>query len=107
MGSLMFIKLYKKGVNIMYNRIYIIGPVGSGKTTLSRLLSAKYNIKKYELDKIVWDDENGNVKRKDEEIKVLFNKIIGNKSWIIEDIGRKKFIDGILFIIVSFGLVND
>ena len=79
----------------MYNKIYIIGPVGSGKTTLSRLLSAKYNIKKYELDKIVWDDENGNVKRKDEEIKVLFNKIIGNKSWIIEDVGRKNFIDGI------------
>ena len=79
----------------MYNRIYIIGPVGSGKTTLSELLSKKYNIKKYELDKIVWDDDNGNVKRTNEEIKILFNKIINNKSWIIEDVGRKKFIDGI------------
>ena len=36
----------------MYNKIYIIGPVGSGKTTLSQLLSKKYNIKKHELDKI-------------------------------------------------------
>ena len=45
-------------------KIYIIGPVGSGKTTLSRLLSRKYNIKEYELDKIVWDDNNGNVKIK-------------------------------------------
>ena len=79
----------------MCKKIYIIGPVGSGKTTLSELLSKKYNIKKYELDKIVWDDDNGNIKRTDEEINVLFNKIIDNKSWIIEDVGRKKFIDGI------------
>ena len=79
----------------MYKKIYIIGPVGSGKTTLSELLSKKYNIKKYELDKIVWDDDNGNIKRTDEEINVLFTKIIANKSWIIEDVGRKKFIDGI------------
>ena len=79
----------------MYNKIYIIGPVGSGKTTLSVLLSKKYNIKKYELDKIVWDDDNGNIKRTNEEINILFNKIIANESWIIEDVGRKKFTDGI------------
>ena len=79
----------------MYNKIYIIGPVGSGKTTLSKILSKKYNIKRYELDKVVWDDDNGNIKRTDEEIKILFNKIIANRSWIIEDVGRKKFNDGI------------
>ena len=79
----------------MYNKIYIIGPVSSGKTTLSRLLSKKYDIKAYELDKIVWDDDNGNIKRDDDEIRKLFNKIINNNSWIIEDVGRKKFIDGI------------
>lgn len=79
----------------MYNKIYIIGPVGSGKTTLSNLLSEKYNIKKYELDKIVWDDDNGSIKRTDEEINKLFNEIIENTSWIIEDVGREKFIDGI------------
>ena len=78
----------------MYNKIYIIGPVGSGKTTLSSLLSEKYDIKKYELDKIVWDD-NRHIKHTDEEISVLFDEIISNKSWIIEDVGRKKFIDGI------------
>lgn len=79
----------------MYNKIYIIGPVGSGKTTLSKILSEKYNIERYELDKVVWDDDNGNIKRTDEEIKKLFNKIITNRSWIIEDVGRKKFNDGI------------
>ena len=79
----------------MYNKIYIIGPVGSGKTTLSKVLSKKYNIKKYELDKVVWDDDNGNIKRTDEEVNRLFNEIIDGDSWIIEDVGRKKFTDGI------------
>ena len=79
----------------MYNKIYIIGSVGSGKTTLSKILSKKYDIKRYELDKVVWNDDNGNIKRTDEEIKILFNKIINTKSWIIEDVGRKKFNDGI------------
>ena len=79
----------------MYNKIYIIGPVGSGKTTLSKVLSKKYNIKKYELDKVIWDDDNGNIKRTDEEVNRLFNEIIDGDSWIIEDVGRKKFTDGI------------
>ena len=72
------------------NKIYIIGPVGSGKTTLSRLLSEKYSIESYELDKIVWDDDNGNIKRTDEEIAKMFNEIISKDSWMIEDVGRKK-----------------
>ena len=79
----------------MYNKIYIIGPVGSGKTTLAGILSKKYHIEKYELDKIVWDDENGNIKRTDNEINKLFKEILQNKRWIIEDVGREKFIDGI------------
>ena len=75
-------------------KIYIIGPVGSGKTTFSEFLSNKYNIKKHELDKVVWDDDNGNVKRSIEEINKLFEKIINQKSWIIEDVGRNKFKKG-------------
>jgi adenylate kinase family enzyme len=75
-------------------RIYIIGPVGSGKTTLARNLSKKTNIKYYELDKVVWDDDNGNIKRSDKEINTLFLKIIKGKLWIIEDVGRNKFIEG-------------
>ena len=56
----------------MFNKIYIIGPVGSGKTTLAKSLSKKYNIDYYELDKVVFDDDNGNIKRTDEEITNLF-----------------------------------
>lgn len=76
-------------------KIYIIGPVGSGKTTLAKNLSKKYNIKTYELDKIVYDDDNGNIKRTDKEIDNLFKNILLNKSWIIEDVGRKIFIEGV------------
>lgn len=45
------------------NKIYIIGPVGSGKTYFSEKLSEKLNIKKYELDKVSWDDDNGNERK--------------------------------------------
>jgi len=75
-------------------KIYIIGPVGSGKTTFSKQLSKKYGIKRYELDKVSWDDDNGNVKRTDEEALKLFDEILKRKSWIIEDVGRDKFKKG-------------
>ena len=75
-------------------KIYIIGSVASGKTTLARKLSKKLNIKMYELDKIVWDDARG-VKRSDEEILLLFANILNKTSWIIEDVGRNKFREGI------------
>lgn len=82
-------------INEIYmSKIYIIGPVGSGKTTFSKKLSKISNIKRYELDKIVWDDEHGNIKRPDQEILKLFDKILQNNSWIIEDIGRSKFKKG-------------
>ena len=76
-----------------YKKIYIIGPVGSGKTTFSNKLSKKYNIKKYELDKVSWDDENGHIKRDEKEALKIFRNIINKKSWIIEDTGRDKFIE--------------
>ena len=78
----------------MHSKIYIIGPVGSGKTTFATALSKKYNIKYYELDKVSWDDDNGNIKRPLEEALKIFNEILKNDSWIIEDIGRDKFKQG-------------
>ncbi|MBQ8192497.1 MAG: DNA topology modulation protein FlaR [Bacilli bacterium] len=75
-------------------KIYIIGPVGSGKTTFSKKLSEKCNITRYELDKVSWDDDNGNIKRTDEDVLKLFDEILDNDSWIIEDVGRTKFKKG-------------
>lgn len=76
-------------------KIYIIGPVGSGKTTLAKKLSDKLSIRVYELDKVIWDDDNGNIRRSVEERDKLFNKIIKKDSWIIEAVGRTCFVEGI------------
>ena len=76
-------------------KIYIIGPPASGKTTLSKVLSKKYNIKSYELDKLVFDDNNNHIRRDDETIKKMFNNILSKDSFIIEDVLRSKFIKGL------------
>ncbi len=78
------------------HKIYIIGPVCSGKTTLAKRLSKELSIKHYELDNVVWQyNPNGDIKRNEEEILLMFNDIIKNKQWIIEDVGRKIFKDGL------------
>ena len=56
-------------------KIYIIGPVGSGKTTLAKHLSSKYNISYYELDKIVHNDLIG-MRRFSLEIDNIFSDIL-------------------------------
>ncbi len=79
----------------MYQKIYIIGTVGSGKTTLAKRLAYKLNIESYELDKVIWDDDNGNIKRSSKEVDYLFSKILKKPFWIIEDVGRECFKEGI------------
>lgn len=81
----------KKKIN---KKIYIIGNVASGKTTLAKHLSKKLNIDYYSLDKVVWDDENNHTKRKEQERDSLFKEIIKKDQWIIEDVGRKCFLSG-------------
>lgn len=73
-------------------KIYIIGPVGSGKSTLAKALSKKMNIKYYELDMVIWDENER--KRTDEEVKAIFDGIMSQDSWIIEDVGRSTFAEG-------------
>ena len=75
-------------------KIYIMGPTGSGKTFLSIALSKKYHINRYELDKIVYNQNSLGTHKSDEEINNDFEKIINQNSWIIEDIGRTRFIKG-------------
>ena len=75
-------------------KIYIIGSPASGKTTLAKKLSKRYGIKHYELDCIVYDDENNHIKRTEEEISKKFNEILKEESFIIEDVGRSKFKKG-------------
>jgi adenylate kinase family enzyme len=80
-------------------RIYIVGSVASGKTTLTKKLSNKLGIKCTYLDGIVHikdktNKEWGNIRRTDEEINLLFKSIIMKPHWVIEDAGRKMFSEG-------------
>ena len=70
-------------------KILIIGAVGAGKTTLGKQLSKKYNIKHYEIDSIVHDDNKGGRKRSEEEQNRIIDQIDEGKDWIIEGTLRK------------------
>ncbi|MDX1771487.1 MAG: AAA family ATPase [Planococcaceae bacterium] len=69
----------------MANRIRIIGPVGSGKTTLTRKLSEAKGIPMFTLDDMVWSrGPNGDTKNSTEYRDALLNEVIQKESWIIE-----------------------
>lgn len=71
-------------------KIDIIGSVASGKTTLARKISQKYNVPHYEKDNVVWDmTPYGDRKRSPEERDLHFQKIISGDDWIVEGSPRK------------------
>ncbi|UOE94659.1 AAA family ATPase [Alkalihalobacillus sp. LMS39] len=71
--------------NIGPNKIHIIGSVGSGKTTLAKLLSKQRNIPYCELDNVVWDrTESEDRRRTDEQRDKLLKTVISKQTWIIE-----------------------
>lgn len=80
-------------------KIYIVGSVSSGKSTLAKKLSKTLKIPYQSLDEVVHvpDKSNpwGNRKRKVEERDNLFYSVINQKDWIIEDTGRPCFEDGL------------
>lgn len=70
-------------------KILIIGTVGTGKTTLAKKLSKQYNIKYYEIDSIVHDDDNGGIKRTFKQQDEIIKEINKNNNWIIEGLLRE------------------
>jgi adenylate kinase family enzyme len=75
-------------------RIHIIGSVGSGKTTLARELSSKFNIPFYELDNVVWKrHKSGDIRRTEEEREEYLHSIIQSESWIIEGVHYEDWVD--------------
>ncbi len=77
-------------------KIYIVGSVASGKTTLAKRLSNKLGITCTHLDGIIHiKDESdkvwGNVRGSDDEVARLFEDTIKELNWIVEDAGRKCF----------------
>lgn len=68
-------------------KIHIIGSVGSGKTTLVRSLSARYNLPHHELDNVVWQRlDTGDIRRSEKERDEYLKSIVKTDSWIIEGV---------------------
>ena len=81
--------------NRVNSKVYIIGSVASGKTTLAKKLSSLLNIPWYELDDVVYSRlPNGDVKRLNEERDCIFNQIVSSEKWIIEGVYRECFKGG-------------
>ena len=71
-------------------KIDIIGSVASGKTTLAKNISLKYQVPHFEKDNIVWErTPNGDQMRTPEERDTLFKGIIEGDNWIVEGSPRK------------------
>ncbi len=76
-------------------KIYILGSVASGKTTMARELSNRLNIPYFELDNVVHLRlPSGDIKRSPGEKELEFHKITDSDKWIIEGVFRKCFNDG-------------
>ena len=69
-------------------KIHIIGCSGSGKTYLANKLSKKYNIPRFDLDEIYWDNSQNDygIKRTEEMRDYLFSEVLENNSWIVEGV---------------------
>ena len=71
-------------------KIDIVGSVASGKTTLAKNISIKYQIPHFEKDNIVWKrTPNGDQMRTPEQRDVLFKEIIDGDNWIVEGSPRE------------------
>ncbi len=78
-----------------YRRIFIIGPVGSGKSTLGRRIQKDYGFAYQELDSVIYTpyegSPTGNRKRPEEEQQRLLAEAMSQDKWVMEDAGRLCF----------------
>jgi adenylate kinase family enzyme len=85
-----FSKVICIGKEKFMSKIYIIGIVASGKTTLAKKLSEQLNISHYELDCIVWHKtDTGRCKRTSEQQLEVIKNIDSLGDWIIEGTYRE------------------
>ena len=69
-------------------KIRIIGNSGSGKSYWAKKLSKEYNIRHYDLDHIVWNNnsETYGIKNSQENRDEMLNEILKQDNWIIEGV---------------------
>lgn len=79
-------------------KLYIVGPVASGKSTMARQVSQLTGIPCFHLDQVVYQKDpekpSGNYKRPVEERNRLFHAILARDSYVLEDTGRVCFLEG-------------
>ncbi|MEK6820154.1 MAG: hypothetical protein AABX71_00395, partial [Nanoarchaeota archaeon] len=77
-----------------YDRIFLFGGTGSGKTTLARKLSSILKIPLYSTDEFVY---NGNWKTKysQEERENKIKTVLKKEKWIIEGVHDAEWIDSL------------
>ncbi len=82
-----------KTFNVEAKRIYVVGPIGSGKTFFSKKMSKKLKIPCYQEDYVVFS-KNYKTKKwevsNDNKIDRFIQSILRQKEWIIEGVGQEK-----------------
>lgn len=70
------------------DRIRIIGPIGSGKTTFAKLLSRQKQTPFIELDQVVWERRDGGDRRRTEQerVNILDDVLTKQGHWIVEGV---------------------
>ncbi|MGI6254063.1 MAG: hypothetical protein ACOYJZ_00385 [Acutalibacter sp.] len=80
-------------------KLYIVGPVGSGKTTLARQISQVTGVPRFHLDQVAHQRDPaakiGNRKRSEAQRDAIFRSILARKDYILEDTGRVCFDQGL------------
>jgi adenylate kinase family enzyme len=79
-------------------KIYIVGSVASGKSTLAKKISQITGVPCYHLDETVYvvdpTEPSGNKKRSIKERNILFRNMLEQTHYIMEDAGRECFCEG-------------
>jgi adenylate kinase family enzyme len=82
-----------------YNRIFITGNAGAGKTTLAKYVSNILNLKFDSLDSIVWQS-NWQVTSLDER-QQLIAKLLNKNEWIIEGVSADVLVNANIIIFLD------
>ncbi|TGB03856.1 ATP-binding cassette domain-containing protein [Halobacillus salinus] len=79
-------------------KIHILGPVGSGKTTLGRTLSKRSKCCHIELDNVMWERRKDGDRRRSESERVeyLIQTFQQYPSWIVEGVHLNDWMKGSL-----------